>query len=110
VLGPADRQVRMIVSVVPDLVTLIDDSPNESRILFRVHATDEKGCFHPACFENVEHARSPFGIRSIIEGEGNLMLAAEALVIKSRELRETQIGRGKVSICRLLNPARAIRA
>src|SRR6266480_4703904 len=46
VLRPAERQVWMIISVVPDLVPFVDNATNQTRITLRVHADEEKRCFY----------------------------------------------------------------
>src|SRR5205807_5455097 len=41
-LGPTEGKVRMVIGVVPDLVALLDDSPDEVWIFLRVCADEEK--------------------------------------------------------------------
>ena len=98
VLGPADRQVRMVVGVVPDLVAFRDNSPDEVRIFFRVCANEEKSGLHICFFQDVENLRSPFGVGPIIEGNRDLMRRARALMIKRGELRKLRIRGGEIAI------------
>ena len=50
--------------------------------------TRKNAAFTLCCFQNVENLRRPFRIGAIIKRDRDLMLAARALMIERRELRE----------------------
>ena len=53
VLRPAQRQVRMVIGVVPDLVAFINNATNKPRIAFRVYTHQEKRRPYVRRFENI---------------------------------------------------------
>src|SRR5262249_39617526 len=75
VLRPAERQVRMIISMVPDFVPLVHNSPNKPRVTLRVHTHQEKRGFYVRGFENVQDLWRPPRIRTVVKGDCDLMLA-----------------------------------
>src|SRR6266404_6416829 len=99
VFGPAERQVRMIISVVPDLVSFVDDATDKPRVAFRVHSHEEEGRLYIRCFENVQDLRCPSRVGTVIESDGDLMLAAGALVIKRWELRKLDVSGVEITVC-----------
>src|SRR5262245_57579144 len=109
-LRPADREIRMVVRVVADLVPLRHNSPNEIRIFFRVHADEEKSGFYSSRLQNVEDLRRPLGIRAIVKGQCDLVFTTDALVIEGRKFRKGEIGRAQKTLGVLLNLARSIHA
>ena len=88
---PANRQVRMVVSVIPDFVPLIHDSPDQRRIILRILAHHKKGSLHVRRFQDIENFWSPCRIGTVIEGQHHLMLSALALMIQRGKLREFHI-------------------
>src|SRR4029453_15883091 len=80
-LRPAQRQVRMVIGVVPDLVSFVDDAVNKRRVTLCVYSDDEKRGLYVCCFENVQNFRRPSGIGAVLKSDCNLILAARALVI-----------------------------
>ena len=96
-LGPGQRQVRMIVRVVPNFVTFVDDSPNESRIFFRVRTNQEKCGLRVCRFQNIQNFRRPLRIRAIVKSNRDLMLAARTLVIQRRELGKLCVFGGEIT-------------
>ena len=105
---PTGRKKRMVVGVVADLVSLGDDPPNEIGILLCVRPDEEKRRGDAVCLQDVEDARRPFRVRSVIEGERDLMFATRSLVIEGEEVRELQIRRAQMAIGFDMNPAYAI--
>ena len=89
----------MIISVVPDLVPLVDNASNKRRITLGVHAHEEKRRFYICCFQNVQDLWRPPRIRAVVKSDCNLMLAAGALVIKRWELGKLHILRSEIAIC-----------
>ena len=85
---PTDREIRMIVGVVADLVPLGDDPPNEIGIFLRIHSDEEKCRLDAVRLQDVEDARGPFRIGPVVKGERDLMFSARALVIEGGEFRE----------------------
>ena len=82
---PAIGQIGMVIGVIPDLVSFIDDAANESGIMFRIYADQKKGRVHVRRFQNIEDLGRPFWIRTVIEGDRDLMLASRALMVERRK-------------------------
>ena len=111
VLRPAERQVWMIVGVVSDLVSFIDDATNKPGVTFRIHSHQEKRRFYVRGFKNVQDLWRPSRIGSVIKSDCDLMLAACALVIERRELGKLHVLRSEIALCvhgESSNPVRAI--
>ena len=89
----------MIISVVPDLVTFVDDAPNEARIFLRVHAHEKERRLHVRRFQNVENLRRPSRIGTVVESDRDLMLAARALMIERRKFGNFVYLRGQITVC-----------
>ena len=98
-LGPAERQVGMVIGVVPDLVSFVDDATNKPRVTFRVHPDDEKRGLYVCRFQDVQNLRRPSRIGAVVKSDCDLMLAARALVIKRREFRKLHILRREIAVC-----------
>src|SRR6266540_2130600 len=97
-LRPAERKVRMIIGVVPDLVSFVDNATNKPRVPLGVYAHEEKGCFHVRGFENIQDLRRPSRVRAVVKSDCDLVLAAGALMIKRRELRERDVFRCEITV------------
>src|SRR4029077_5471808 len=41
-LRPTERKVRMVIGMVPDLVSFVNDATNKRRVTLRVYSDDEK--------------------------------------------------------------------
>ena len=68
VFRPAEREIRMVIGVVADLVPLGDDSPNEIRDNFSAFTPTRKNAAFTLCrFQDVENLRRPFRIGPVIE-------------------------------------------
>src|SRR5206468_12499335 len=100
----------MIIGVVSDLVALVHNSPYQFRMTFRIRSHEEKRGFRVCAFKDVQNLRRPSWVRSIIESDGHLVLAARPLVIERGELRQLHIFRGKITSCVNAHTAHAIRA
>src|SRR5438034_9042119 len=110
-LRPAERQVRMIIGVVSNLVPVIDDATNKRRVTLRVHSHQEKRRFYVRGFKDVQDLRRPSRIGTIIESDCDLMLGAGALMIKRRELRKLAVFGSEIAVCvhsEFSHPVRAI--
>src|SRR6266705_6179116 len=94
---PAQCEIWMIIRVVPNLVPFSNNPPHKPRITLRVHSHEKKGCLYICSSQNVQNLWCPLRIGAIVEGDGNLMLAACALMIKGWELCKLHILRGKVT-------------
>src|SRR5206468_12937730 len=88
----------MIISVVSDFVSFVDDAAHKPRVAFRVHAYEEKCGFHICCLENVQDLRCPSRIRAVVKSERDLMLAGSALVIEGWEFRKLHVFRREITI------------
>src|SRR4029450_11271552 len=93
-LRPAERQVRMVIGMVPDLMSFVDDATNKRRVTLCVYSDDEKRGLYVCCFKNVQDFWRPSRIRAVIKSDCDLMLAARALMIQRRKLRKLTIFRG----------------
>src|SRR3954451_11786188 len=82
VLRPAKRQVRMVVSMVPDLVAFINNASNERGITLGVDAHQKERRLHVRCFKNVEDLWRPARIGTVVKRDRNLVLATGPLVIE----------------------------
>src|SRR3954447_26034188 len=98
-LRPAERQVRMVIGMVPDLVSFINDATNEGRVTLCVYSNDEERGFYICCFENVQNFRRPSGVGTVIKSDCDLMFAARALVIQRRKLRKLHIFCREIAVC-----------
>src|SRR5438105_7767982 len=110
-LRPAERQVRMVIGVVPNLVSFVDDATNKRRVTLCVYSNHEKGRLDVCCFENVQDLRRPSRIGAVIKGDRHLMLAASALMIERRKFCELFIFGCKIAVSvdsQLSHPIRAI--
>ena len=74
----------MRVSVVADFMAFLDDAFDQLRILLRFAAHEKKRGLDVPRLEDVEDERRPFRIRSIVEGQGDIVFAARALVVENR--------------------------
>src|SRR4030095_9496832 len=88
----------MIIRVIPDLVSFVDDAANKPGVTFGVHAHQEKRRFQVCCFENVQNLWCPSGVGTVVKGDCDLMLAAGTLMIKRREFCERHVFRYEVTI------------
>jgi hypothetical protein len=80
-LRPAEREVRMVIGMVPNLVSFVDDATNKRRVTLCVYSHDEKRGFYVYCFKDVQNFRRPSRVGTVIKSDGDLMFAARALVI-----------------------------
>src|SRR5690242_14698176 len=90
-LGPAGREIWMIIGVVPNFVPFFDNSPNQIRITLGILAHQKKRRLHIGSFQNIEDLWRPFPVRTVIESNCDLMLVSGALVIEARELRKFRV-------------------
>ena len=88
----------MIIGVVPNLVSFVDNATNEPRVTLRVYAHEEKGRFHVRGFKNIQDLWRPSRIRAVVKSDCDLVLAAKALVIQSGELRERHVFRCEITV------------
>src|SRR5215467_6495186 len=98
-LRPAQRQIWMVIGVVPDLVSFVHDPANKPRVTLCIYSDDEKRGLYVSCFKNVQNFRRPSRIGAVIKSECDLMLAARALVIQRRKLRKLHIIRCEITVC-----------
>src|SRR5205823_5254408 len=80
-LRPAERQIRMVIGMVSDLVSFVNDATNKRRVTLCVYSDDEKRGLYVCCFKNVQNFRRPSRIGAVIKSDCNLMLTARALMI-----------------------------
>src|SRR4030095_9984467 len=80
-LRPAKRQVRMVIGMVPDLMSFVDDAANKRRVTLRVYPYDEERGLFVCCLKNIQNFRRPSRIGAIIKSDCDLMLATRSLVI-----------------------------
>src|SRR5262245_56416377 len=80
-LRPTERQVRMVIGMVPDFVSFVDDPTNKRRVTLCVYSDYEKCGLYVCGFKNVQDFRRPSRIRTVIKGNCDLMLAACTLMI-----------------------------
>ena len=95
--GPGEREIGMIIRVVSNLVTFVDNSLNQSRIFLSIYSDQEESGLHVRLFQDIENLRRPFRIRTVIERNRDLMLAARALMIQRRELWKVRVFRGEIT-------------
>ena len=110
-LGPGQRQVRMIISVVPNLVPFVDNSPDESGVFFSVYSNQKEGGLRVRRFQNVQDLWRPLRIGTIVKRDRDLVLTARALMIQRRELWKFCVFRGEIAFsidCQLAHPIGAI--
>ncbi len=88
----------MIISVVPDLVSFIDNSADEAGVALGVRPDEKKRSLHVGSFQNIENLRRPPRIGAVIKSDCHLMFAPRALVIKRGKLRELRVPRRKVTL------------
>ena len=69
VLAPAQMQAAMVVAVIADLMTVLDDSPHEAGPAFGVLAEDEERRVHVCALKRVQDSRCGVGIRPIVKRE-----------------------------------------
>src|SRR4029450_3229406 len=65
-LRPAERQVRMVIGMVPDLVSFVDDPTDKRRVTLCVYSDDEKRGLYVCCLENVQNFWRPSRIGTVI--------------------------------------------
>ena len=109
-LGPAEREIRMIIRMISNLVPLIDDTTHERGIMLRVYTHEEKCCFDVCGFQDVEDFRRPYRVGAVVEGDGNLMLVARALMIERRKLGKFRVLSREIPVaihCDVSHPVRA---
>src|ERR1700720_2354804 len=88
----------MIISVVSNLVSFIDNSPDESRIFFRVYSNHKERGLRVGRFQNVQNLGRPLRIRTIIKRERDLMFATGALMVQRRKLGKRCVLRGEITV------------
>src|SRR6478736_1613433 len=98
-LRPAERQIGMVIGMVPDLVAFVENATNKRRVTLCVYSDDEKGGLYVCCLKNVQNFRRPSRIGAVIKSDCDLMLAARALVIQRREFRKLHIFRCEITVC-----------
>src|SRR5438067_9297870 len=98
VFRPAERKVRMIISVVPALVPFVDNATNKPLVTLGVHAHEEKRSFCVRRFENVQDLWRPPRIRAVVKSDCDLMFATSALVIQRRELCKLYVLRREITV------------
>src|SRR5215831_7055838 len=98
-LRPAQRQVWMVIGVVPDLVSFVDDAANKRRVTLCVYSDDEKCGLYICRFKNIQNFRRPSRIGAVVKSNRDLVLAARALVIQRRKFRKLHIFRSKIALC-----------
>ena len=96
-LGPGQRQVRMIISVVPNLVPFVDNSPDQPGIFLGVHSDQKERGLRVCRFQNVQNLWRPSRVRTIIKRDRNLMLPTRALMIQGRKLGELCVFGGEIA-------------
>src|SRR5512133_3500864 len=80
-LRPAERQIGMVIGMVPDLVAFVDNATNKRRVTLCVYSDDKKRGLYVCCLKNVQNFRRPSRIGAVIKSDCDLMLGACALVI-----------------------------
>src|ERR1041385_4392027 len=95
-LRPAKRQIRMIISVVPDLVSFVDNPADEAGIMLGVCTNEKKRGLHVGPFQNIENLRRPPRIGAVIKSDCHLMFAPGPLVIKRGKFRKFCVLRRKI--------------
>src|SRR5467141_2992365 len=97
-LGPGQRQVRMIISVVPNLVPFVDNSPDEPGIFLGVHSDQKERGLCVCRFQNVQNLWRPLWVGTIVKRDRNLMLPTRALMIQGRKLGELCVFGGEIAL------------
>src|SRR5437867_11767537 len=86
--------------VIPDLMSLRDDSPDESRVFVRVLADDKEDRLNPALFQNVQDLRRPIGIGTVIKAKNDLARVFTPFMIDSRIFRKLRVSAANKALWR----------
>src|ERR1051326_1369634 len=98
----------MIVSVISDLVAFVNNATNKPRVPLRIYTHEEKRGLHIGGFQNIQDLWRPSRVRAVVKSDCDLMLAARAPVIKSRELRGRAVFPCQITVGVHSNLSRAI--
>src|SRR5437588_1715742 len=96
-LGPGQRQVRMIIGMVPNLVPFVDNSPDQSGIFFGVYSNQKERGLRVCLFQDVQNLRRPLRVGTIVKSDRNLMLPTRALMIQRWKLGKLYVFRGEIA-------------